>query len=202
MKKRAKALMNETSPKPLIIGLIFEIFVIFYVIIYFVACVQKSELTIMLLFIALELLFINVRTSFRFYSLKVTREESTQISDAFSGYKEKPIKVFLLGCIRNVLHLIGFCIMGVGFFVPFYMFRMSSYIIKDEDINIFQALGKSKKLMKGHYAELIKLDVSNMGWFLLMIFTAGIAGFYVIPYTSIVYAEFYDYLKAQEEFLN
>jgi len=58
------------------------------------------------------------------------------------------------------------------------------------------ALGKSKKLMKGHYAELIKLDVSNMGWFLLMIFTAG------IPYTSIVYAEFYDYLKAQEEFLN
>ena len=64
------------------------------------------------------------------------------------------------------------------------------------------ALGKSKKLMKGHYAELIKLDVSNMGWFLLMIFTAGIAGFYVIPYASIVYAEFYDYLKAQEEFLN
>ncbi len=79
---------------------------------------------------------------------------------------------------------------------------MSSYIIKDEDVNVFQALGKSHKLMKGHYIELIKLDISNMGWFLLMIFTVGIIGFYVIPYTSIIYAEFYDYLKAQEEFLD
>ena len=83
-----------------------------------------------------------------------------------------------------------------------YFFSINGNTIISQVIVIKVALGKSKKLMKGHYAELIKLDVSNMGWFLLMIFTAGIAGFYVIPYTSIVYAEFYDYLKAQEEFLN
>ncbi len=60
MKKRAKALMNEISPKPLMIGLIFEIFVVIYIIIYFIACLQKSELIILLILAVLELLFINI----------------------------------------------------------------------------------------------------------------------------------------------
>lgn len=202
MKRRARTLMKETHPKPLLIGLIFEIFVILYVIAFFVSFTLEKDLYIILSFGLLETIFINIRNSFRFYSIKVTREEKTKVSDVFSAYKEKPVKVLLLGIVRNLLHLIGFCIIGVGFFIPFYVFRMSCYVIKDENVNIFQALSRSKKLMFKHYAELIKLDLSNIGWFLLMIITFGAAGFYVIPYTSIVYAEFYDYLKAQEEFMN
>ncbi len=82
---------------------------------------------------------------------------------------------------------------------PIYWFRFAPYVLRDENIGIFGALAKSKKMLKGHYAELIKLDISNLGWYVLMYFTFGIASFYVKPYTAIVYAEFYDYLKAQAE---
>ena len=72
-------------------------------------------------------------------------------------------------------------------------------IYDNDDIGVFGAFGKSMKLLKGHYMELIKLDISNLGWFALAFFTSGIACFYVKPYTTLVYAEFYDYLKGQAE---
>ena len=56
--------------------------------------------------------------------------------------------------------------------------------------------------MKGHYIELIKIDLSMLGWLLLYIITAGIAGIYVLPYASMLYAEFYDYIKGQYEAFN
>lgn len=144
-----------------------------------------------------ELVYINIRSSCNYYCLMLAREEKTKISDAFSAFKEKPVQVFFLGIIRDICYLIGMMLLYIGYFVMLYWFRFSVYIIKDEGCNPFKALGKSKKLLKGHYVELIKLDLSNIGWFALMFFTFGLAGFYVKPYTTLVYAEFYDYLKAQ-----
>lgn len=89
----------------------------------------------------------------------------------------------------------------IGFFIPFYCLRFVIYIIRDEEISFFQAIKMNTKILKGHLAELIKLDLSNIGWVALMICTFGIAGFYVKPYMSLIYIEFYDYLKGQYELL-
>ena len=72
------------------------------------------------------------------------------------------------------------------------------FVVKDGENNPFMALRESKRLLKGHYMELIKLDLSNLGWHSLNIITLGVASVYVRPYMAIVYAEFYGYLKAQE----
>ena len=199
MKQRAKDLMRTTKPSVRAVGLILGALAFVYVI-FDIAIMPNNASDVgkyLLIMLIAELLYLNIRSSCNFYCLKVAREEKTNISDAFSAFKEKPIQVFFLGIIKDICYLIGMILFGVGYFVPLYWFRFSTYVLKDEGCSPFKALGKSKKLLKGHYFELIKLDLSNIGWYVLMFCTFGLAGFYVKPYTTLVYAEFYDYVKAQ-----
>lgn len=196
MKQRAKALMNTTKPSPKAIGVIFGILSIIYITLFFLLFSKSMYIA----FIITELVYLNFRTCCNWYALKVTREEQTSFSDCIGIFKSKSaVKIILLGIIREILWVIGACIFVVGIVFPIYWFRFAPYILKDEDVGVFKALSESKKMMKGHYGELIKLDISNIIWYVLMIDTWCIAGFYVKPYTSIVYAEFYDYLKACKE---
>jgi len=201
MKQRAKMLLQTTKPNPQILGLLFTSLIVLYIIGFFF--VMETEKYIFLL--VFELVYMNFRNCSKWYALKVSREEDTHISDIFCAFKEKPVQNILMSLIKDIVYIIAACtlffIFGLGMLIPFYWFRFSAYVIKDENINAFKSLGRSMKLLKGHYMELIKLDISNIGWCILMIFTFGIAGIYVKPYLSIVYAEFYDYLKAQQELI-
>ena len=196
MKQMAKRLMSHTKPSPFGAGCIYAFFDVLYFVLMVLFAENEYYWAILL---AAELLFLNIRSSCRWYGLKVAREENVTVSDSFLAFKEKVFRVWGLGLVKEVCYLIGAACLVFGLFLPLYWFRMSVYILRDEEINPLSALGKSMKLLKGHYKELIKLDVSNLGWFALWIFTGGIAGFYVKPYLSIIYAEFYDYLKAQKE---
>ncbi len=201
MKLRAKELMRGTKPSPWIAGIVFGgLVLIFEIFLYLVINNEDIEFGRTLIFILLaEFIYLNIRSSCNWYCLKVAREEKTTISDVFSAFKEKQLSVLVFGIIRDISYVIGALLFWVGLIVPLYWFRFGVYIIKDEKCNPFKALTKSKKLLKGHYVELAKLDVSNLGWYALMIFTCGLASFYVKTYTTMVYAEFYDYLKAQNE---
>lgn len=201
MKQRAKDLMRTTKPSIWIVGIVFGVLAFAYVIfdIVVLAALGDDMGKAFLVMLIAELVYLNIRSSCNFYCLMAAREEKTNISDVFAAFKEKPIQVFFLGVIKDTCYLIGMIMVYVGYFLVLYWFRFSVYIIKDEGCNPFEALGKSMKLLKGHYVELIKLDLSNIGWFVLMFFTLGLAGFYVKPYTTLVYAEFYDYLKGQAE---
>lgn len=194
--------MNGTKPSPLLVGVILGVIAFAYVVVFWVimaATDSESARWVLYLMLA-ELVYLNFRTSMHWYCLKVTREETTQISDAFLAFKTKPLKAFLIGLIKDICFLFGGCLFCVGWVFPLYWFRFATYVIYDnDDIGVFGAFGKSMKLLKGHYMELIKLDISNLGWFALAFFTSGIACFYVKPYTTLVYAEFYDYLKGQAE---
>lgn len=195
MKQRAKALMRGTSPNPKLLGILFAVFYIVYEICIFSTVESAYYVWI---FLAVEVIYLNFRVSSTLYGLKVAREEATSVSDAFLGFKKGAVKYFILSVLKDICYVIGICFCGIGVLVPFYWFRFSAYIIKDEEANPFQALGRSVILLRGHYRELIKLDITNIGWIALQMFTGGISGFYVKPYLAITYAEFYDYLKAQE----
>ena len=196
MKQRAKALMKNAVPKPTVIGAFFAILVFAYYMLFFYVCESEK----IWLLVITELVYLNFRNCCNFYAVKVSREEQTSFGDCFSAFHKKPFKILLLSIVREILYGVGLCVMIVGVVFPIYWFRFAGYILRDEDVGIFKALAKSKKMLKGHYNELIKLDISNLGWYALVYCTFGVAAFYVKPYTAIVYAEFYDYIKAQNEF--
>ena len=72
---------------------------------------------------------------------------------------------------------------------------MTYYIIYDNDLSIIDTIKLSFKMMKGHKWELFKLDMTFIGWVLLILITFYIAGIYFLPYAWTVNAGFYEEIK-------
>ncbi|GFI62276.1 hypothetical protein IMSAG049_01452 [Clostridiales bacterium] len=104
-----------------------------------------------------------------------------------------------------LLSLIIFCnvfLWSLLFIVPgiaaAYNYRVAFYILAEEpDISPLRAAILSKKMLMGRKWDLFVLDFSLLGWFILTALTYGLAGLYVLPYCSAVYAVFYEELKAE-----
>ena len=203
MKQRAKGLMQSVKPNPLLAGLVIVIFGIAMLIAAGIVGNSSSVAAFLIYYLVVLVLYIFFMTSLKWFCMKATREEETVVSDIFLGFKEKQGKVLLVAIIKGICMYVLLALFFVGSLIPFYLFRFAENIVRDDNtINPFKALGKSVKLMKGHYIELIKIDLSFIGWWVLYVVTLGIAGVYVLPYTSMVYAEFYDYIKGQYEAFN
>lgn len=200
MKQRAKMLMKTVKPSPLLAGVLIVVLNIVWLIILSNVTKDTVIIILMLLYGVINALLM---TSLKWFCLKVTRGEETIFSDIVIGFKERQAQVVMVSILKALVIYLGMCVLFVGAVFPIYWFRFAECIIKDDNsINPFKALEKSMKLMKGHYAELIKLDLTMIGWWALYIVTFGVAGVYVLPYTSMVYTEFYDYIKGQYEAFN
>lgn len=98
-----------------------------------------------------------------------------------------------LALLQNIIILA----LSLLFIVPGIVFSFSSYfcyeIISDNpDMNIWDAIKTSKKIVKGNRTELFILELSFLGWYLLTGVTLGIAAIYVLPYTKTVRALYYE----------
>ena len=76
------------------------------------------------------------------------------------------------------------------------MFSQAFYILsEDPSKSITQCINESVNLMSGHKWELFYLELSFIGWWLLVLVTLGIAALWVTPYQKLTEANFYLYLN-------
>ncbi|HEM4280812.1 TPA: DUF975 family protein [Streptococcus suis] len=79
-------------------------------------------------------------------------------------------------------------VLGIALYIPqFYAYSQVEYILfeqleREEYTSAFSIIKSSRKLMKGYKFKRFTLDLSFIGWFLLVIITFGLAGLYVWPY--------------------
>ncbi|HEM5090374.1 TPA: DUF975 family protein [Streptococcus suis] len=79
-------------------------------------------------------------------------------------------------------------VLGIALYIPqFYAYSQVEYILfeqleREEYTDAFSIIKSSRKLMKGYKFKRFTLDLSFIGWFLLVIITFGLAGLYVWPY--------------------
>ena len=173
MKQRAKKMVNFTMPYSVLGGLFMTIYNV--ISLFFISILEEDKILICLVLYFIISIF--VTAPLIWFCMKAARQEKTGFSDIFLSFREKQLKVALVGIIKSLCIFAGMKLLFFGALFPFYWFRFAENIIKDEDkINIFAAMKKSMRLMKGHYVEIIKLDISLIGWWLLYIYTAGIAG--------------------------
>lgn len=99
---------------------------------------------------------------------------------------------FRLAMVILALNIVGMVI-SLGF-------SMVGYIIVDdeEEITPFQAVGRSWEIMKGYKWELLKMQLTFIGWILLGTFTCGIAFIWIVPYMGVANAGFYDYISNEK----
>ena len=131
--------------------------------------------------------------------IKQAHEERSKFLGVFAGFYKKPLKAVISIVIKQFILFLGFLLLYVPGIFAFYRLRFFYYELMKEDKSIVQCLKDSNDLMKGNCIELLKIDLSFMGWYILNFVTVGIASIYAKPFITITYVEYYDYLKGKKE---
>ena len=76
------------------------------------------------------------------------------------------------------------------------MFSQAYYILaEDTSKSINQCLSESVEMMKGYKWDLFCLELSFIGWWIIVALTFGIASLWVSPYVKVTETNFYLNIK-------
>ena len=110
----------------------------------------------------------------------------------FSGVRDQET-------IASVCVFLAMVFLGVRVAVS-YRYRLSDYFLLDDPAcTARQSLLRSKEAMMGWKMELFLLDMSFLGWTVLLVLSGGVAGVWINPYMEGTYANFYDQVCPPEE---
>ena len=131
--------------------------------------------------------------------LNLFRKDKTDLEDLFVGFKNFANN-FITGLLVQLFIFLWSLLFVIPGIVKSYAYAMTFYIQYDHpEMNETDAITASRNMMKGHKADLFFLDLSFIGWYLLVGLTFGILAFYVVPYHRATRTAFYENLKAQQE---
>lgn len=133
------------------------------------------------------------------YALRIARGENVELSTIFSGFNDfgRGLLAYLLTNIYILLWSLLLIIPGI---MAAFAYTMTYFILIDNpDMGVNDAISLSRKLMTGNRWKIFCLSLRFLGWFLLAIFTFGIAGFWVYPYMQVAFAKFYDDVREQKQ---
>ncbi|HEL9629177.1 TPA: DUF975 family protein [Streptococcus suis] len=97
---------------------------------------------------------------------------------------------FLVGVVCSIV--------GFAIYIPqYYAYSqveciLSEQLERDEYMSAYSIIKSSRKLMRGYKFKRFLLDFSFLAWFIVVIITFGLAGFYVYPYYYSSQIHFYE----------
>ena len=130
-----------------------------------------------------------------FRVLRGEENETGMLLDGFSNWA----KVLLLVLITRLLTTLGFWAFLIPGFVVLYNYRLARYLmILHPDFGVLDCLRESRMRVRGHRLELLRLDLSFLGWALLStIPLLGVAaGVWAFPYWSLTSLLAYEKINA------
>lgn len=158
---------------------------------------MKAIWTVGILVLISFILLIPLTWGYIIIFLSLYREEKTDISQIFDGFKKFKQVVFttVLTNIYTFLWMLLFIIPGI---IKSYSYAMTPYIIKDRpDLSYDEAIEESMRMMDGYKGKLFCLHLSFIGWGILAILTCGIGFLWLYPYIMTAQAAFYEDRKAE-----
>ena len=69
--------------------------------------------------------------------------------------------------------------------------------LANQPVSAYTAIMTSQDMMKGYKVDYLVLQLSFIGWMILVAITSGIVGIYVYPYYYITQVKFYEFVKEQ-----
>lgn len=131
----------------------------------------------------------------RFLLNIITNLKNPEINDLFS-YFNIYFKTLGLNILIAIFTLLGFIFFIVPGFILSIMFSQAFFILaEDPSKSIMDCISESTRMMDGNKADYFVLQLSFIGWYLLSIFTLGIASFWVNPYVKLTNANYYLTIK-------
>lgn len=117
--------------------------------------------------------------------------------EAFGSFKDymraiSYYAIFYFGLNVLMLFLI---VPGVWFYLTY---RIVPFVLRDQpELSAFQAMRESRRLMHGYKRTMLRLYASFIGWYVLVLFTGGLAYIFVQPYINTALAGLYVEIKAE-----
>lgn len=129
------------------------------------------------------------------FFINLANRSNPKFSDLWYGFNNilKAIGVTLL---VGIIVSIGTILLIIPGIILSFMYSQVYYIMAENpEMSIIDCLKESARIMKGHKMDLFVLELSFLGWVILMGITFGIAGLYVLPYYSATLTNFYLEIK-------
>jgi len=139
------------------------------------------------------------------YFLTLVREEFGDFNLLFKAFSFSGQNLGIFGktlglyFLMNLFIFLWSLLLIIPGIIASYSYRMAFYLlIDDPDMEIMEAISKSKEMMKGYKTKLFLLDLSFIGWVLLSVLSFGIGFLWLTPYMITSQSIFY--VKLREEF--
>jgi len=135
------------------------------------------------------------------YCLKINRSEKTEIKDIFNGFLffTKVISILVVTAVLIFLWSLLLIIPGI---VAGYRYRQAYYILLDDPRKgALRCISESKLMMQGKKLDLLVIDMSFLGWYLLdfiiiilipFSFAIPLVSIWLSPYVGLTRAAFYE----------
>ena len=154
--------------------------------------VSPSPMMFVSRYLLILTMFISIPLSYGYMIsfLNNSRGEEFSFKTLFSGFEQYKIvfKTLISVNVKVVLYILLLIVPGV---MKFYSYALVPYLMKDRGIYGKEAMNLSEQLMMGNRMRLFKLDLSFIGWSLLVILTFGLAFLWVKPYFNAARVRFY-----------
>lgn len=147
-----------------------------------------------------ELIIIGpVETGLALIFLKLSHRENAEMGDLFSPFQNF-VNTFFAGFLVTIFTLLWTLLLIVPGIIKGIAYSQTFFIMSEHpEYTGKQAIDASQEMMRGHKGEYFVLCLSFIGWYLLCCITFGLAGFYVFPYYQATLAEYYRYLKGDQD---
>ncbi len=134
------------------------------------------------------------------FSLKLSNNETTNISDIFEGFKNF-VPALLTYLIMVAVVTIGLVLFIVPGIILAFGLSQAMFILSEEpEMPAADVLRKSWEMMKGYKMDYFILSIRFLPWAILCIFTLGIGFLWLLPYIYTTFANFYKKISGDNRF--
>jgi len=126
------------------------------------------------------------------FALSITRNKEARFEQLFEGFKRygRSLAAYLLIALFTILWMLLLIIPGI---IAAISYSQTFFILaNDETVGAKEAINRSKKIMYGNKWRYFCLQLRFIGWGILSILTLGIGFLWLVPYTQVTMAKFFE----------
>lgn len=132
-----------------------------------------------------------------YFALNIVRDQVAQTDDLFFSFNNNLGNSILAYLLVVAFALIGFILLIIpGIIVALALSQTWFILAENPSMDSYDAIMRSKKMMDGYKFKLFKIQLRLLGLGLLCLLTLGIGFLWLLPYQYVVYAKFYEEVKA------
>lgn len=127
------------------------------------------------------------------YLKQARNPEPMNIGDMFKGVTEDFARTFFIGLMTTIFIVLWSLLFVIPGIIAALSYSMAFYIaIDNPNLGWYDCIKASKAMMKGHKMDLLFLDLSFIGWYIVGALCFGFGTFWVTAYFDAAHAQFYN----------